>query len=208
MVQASAAPAFENQKPHEAPTAAQSPSWSELLNAKTSCLILPRMDAEVSAAAEYLATKPNVSLRIMGEKQALLSAIHADLPAPLAFFIADLLDDYEAFMNADIMRIRLETVTSRACWKWHRDYTTLRLITTLCGDGTEYLPDPAQPDAIVRAATGDIGLFKGRLFGNHFGLEGHAACVHRSPPWTDDSCTRLLLVIDMPQDFEIEDAAR
>lgn len=177
-------------------------SWDVLLEESASCLRLPSRHASVLQAID--AQDPCV--HIMGQKETLIQAIYAQLPKNLAAYIEELLDTYEAFMNADIMRIRLETVTSRACWKWHRDYTTLRLITTLRGAGTQYLLDPSQPDAISSCDTGDIGLFKGRLFGDYFGLQGHGACVHRSPPWNKNDTPRLLLVIDMPQNFEIENA--
>lgn len=181
--------------------------WAALLKADTSCLVLPSKAAQVAESVEALAQRQDVSMRIMGQKQDLIQAMDTELTAPLVRFIAELMDDYEAFMAPPIIRIRLETVSSRACWKWHQDYTTLRLITTLYGPGTEYLPDPSQPEEIAHCNTGDIGLFKGRLFSGHFGLKGHKACVHRSPPWDENSMPRLLLVIDTPQDFEIEKEA-
>lgn len=205
MLQAKAALRHDEHTSTEASSGQKLLRWGALLEAGTSCLVLPSNAAQIAGSIEAIARRQNVSLRTMGEKQKLLSAIDEELPAPIAHFIADLLDDYEAFMAPPIMRIRLETVASRACWKWHQDYTTLRLILTLHGPGTEYLPDPSQPEEIARCNTGDIGLFKGRLFGKDRGLNGHKACVHRSPPWNENSEPRLLLVIDTPQEFEIED---
>lgn len=179
-------------------------SWAPLLEAKTTCHVLPPKSAPLAADLDALAQQPQLLLRIMGQKEDLGAALKRDLPASLATYILDLLDDYHAFMAPPIMRVRLEHVASRACWKWHQDYTTLRLITTLRGAGTEYLPNPNEPEDIISCATGDIGLFKGRLFGKYFGLQGHAACVHRSPAWAEGDDPRLLLVIDTPQDFEIE----
>lgn len=206
MAQTSLAIAPTHHSVEDALCISQDHPWDTLLQPEETCLVLPHWSAALTAAAEKLAADREMSVRVMGQKAALLAKIEGQIPSVLTRHISDLLDVYEAFMAPPIMRIRLESVTSRACWKWHRDYTTLRIISTLRGQGTEYLPDPSQPDTIARCKTGEVGLFKGRLFGKHFGLDGHNACVHRSPPWEDTSEPRLLLVIDTPQDFEIDDA--
>ena len=206
MSQTMIAPGQDMRGIHKAFTLPEVHPWRALLDTGKSVLILPPAGVDVSAAIQAVAQGPDMSLRVMGRKDEVLGACAQQLPVSLKDYISSLLDDYEAFMDASILRVRLETVRSRACWKWHQDYTTLRLITTLRGAGTQYLPDPAQPDMIAHCKEGEIGLFKGRLFGEYFDLSGHTACVHRSPPWDDSSDPRLLLVIDMPQDFEIEHA--
>lgn len=184
-------------------TAAQPHEWDALLGDEHTCLTVSNWSADLACAAETLAAQGDISIRIQGPKPQLLAAIETQLPSVLVEYIASLMDDYDAFMKPPIMRLRLETIKSRACWKWHQDYTTLRLITTLRGKGTEYLRDPSNLEDITHCKTGETGLFKGRLFGDHFGLKGHSTCVHRSPPWDETSEPRLLLVIDTPQDFEI-----
>jgi hypothetical protein len=89
--------------------------------------------------------------------------------------------------------LRLEGITTDACRRIHADYTDLRLITTYAGPGTDYLPRFATPNEgnLQRLATGDIGLFKGRLH-----AAGHEPCLHRSPPIAGTGAARLVLVID------------
>ncbi|MEM9288957.1 MAG: DUF1826 domain-containing protein [Pseudomonadota bacterium] len=178
--------------------------WRALLDPQVACLILPARGEVSAPVLEAVCATRDFSMRVMGTKEQLSSILREEMAGELADYIEPLLQDYTAFTAVSVMRVRLEVITSSACWKWHEDYTTLRLITTLHGAGTEYLSDPDRRDAISQCQDGEIGLFKGKLFGSYFGLEGHSACVHRSPPWTAGDRPRLLLVIDTPQDFEIE----
>ncbi|MEM7568954.1 MAG: DUF1826 domain-containing protein [Pseudomonadota bacterium] len=178
--------------------------WNALFEPDLACLCLPALQKlGPSYFASLLPALPP-SLRIIGNRDVLLEEANTLLPKELVGVISALLMEYERFMSPPIMRVRLELIRSNACWKWHQDFTTLRLITTLLGDGTEYLPNPSNQDEVRRCGEGEIGLFKGRLFGDYFDLDGHDACVHRSPPWDAQKHPRILLVIDMPQDFEIE----
>lgn len=96
--------------------------------------------------------------------------------------------------------IRLEVVETDACRKFHADYVRVRLICTYVGPGTQWLADAdaallhagADPaDLPIRTlATGDVALFKGRLWSDD------GAIVHRSPPIAGTGARRLVLVID------------
>jgi hypothetical protein len=119
------------------------------------------------------------------------------MPQALRADIAALAWRFAAFTGTPAVRLRLEGVVTDACRKIHADHTDLRLITTYHGPGTDYVPSglAGEEANLVRLATGDVGLFKGRLYG-----EGHAPCLHRSPPLGDSGARRLVLVIDTPFD--------
>lgn len=137
--------------------------------------------------------------RWVGSCDALVDVCTQILPNDMACCFAEMLEDYNTFMNPAIMRLRIEAVTGKSCWKWHRDYTTLRLICTLRGPGTQYLKDPNAQDHVETIPGGNFGLFKGRLFG-----AGHHAAVHRSPAPSSDWSVRLVIVIDTPNSHELE----
>jgi len=91
--------------------------------------------------------------------------------------------------NASAVRIRLEIVETDACRKFHTDYVTARLLTTLWGQGTQWI-EAAQPTSINQLSAGDVGIFKGRLWAEE------PAVLHRSPPLEGTGEARLLLVVD------------
>ena len=111
--------------------------------------------------------------------------------ATLAADVERLASLYATWTGEDRVEVRLERVTGNGCWKFHADYVALRLITTYCGQATQWLPQEATTDAEPRAlSTGDVGLFKGRE------RAGDRAIIHRSPPIAGSGEDRLLLVID------------
>ena len=100
-------------------------------------------------------------------------------------------------MCTETVEIRLERIVNNACKKFHADYVTARLITTYVGQGTQWLdgPDAADCDCgdlhnIRQLDTGDIGIFKGRLWPES------APAIHRSPPIEGSGEERLVLVIN------------
>lgn len=104
-------------------------------------------------------------------------------------------------------------IASNQCRKFHVDYLRYRLITTYVGPGTEWLPnagvnrhvlhDPpedvddanvriiASPNAVQRAAAGDVLLMKGARHAHALGL------VHRSPPVEERGARRIVLVLSV-----------
>lgn len=110
--------------------------------------------------------------------------------------IAQLIMSFAASLNLDALELRLETVTSNACWKFHADYVRARLITTYHGSGTQYV-DTSDAKRVARGfapygihslKTGQVGIFKGRL-------ETSTPAIHRSPPIAGTGERRLLLVL-------------
>ncbi|MEO1647232.1 MAG: DUF1826 domain-containing protein [Pseudomonadota bacterium] len=111
--------------------------------------------------------------------------------------IAALADRYGAIMELDALSVRLAIVTTDSCRKFHADYVKARLITTYVGTGTQWIDAEdtsrvAQSDApqnIKSLATGDVGLFKGKLW-------TQSPAIHRSPPIEGTGERRLILVLD------------
>lgn len=118
----------------------------------------------------------------------------------LAHEIAMLASGFAAVAGTSRLSIRLDVIETDACRRFHVDYVTARLICTLIGPGTQWL-DAADAAALGKGAdvesltirsiaTGDVALFKGRLW------SPEAPIVHRSPPIAKTGDRRLLLVID------------
>jgi len=133
----------------------------------------------------------------LGTEGAVAEAVHGlgDLPAALRQDIMELATRFAALMAVPTVRIRLEGIVSNACRKIHSDNTDVRLITTYCGPGTDYIPHDMEPEErnLQRIPTGWVALFKGRSFD-----PAHAFYLHRSPPAGDMDVARLVLVIDTP----------
>lgn len=118
--------------------------------------------------------------------------------------VADLTVRFASASGTERIKVRLERVSTNSCRKFHADYTTMRLITTYRGPGTEWIEGAdlgrvaagEEPLTIHALASGDIGIFKGRL------LVDEPAILHRSPPIADLDIERLLLVIDPADDAQ------
>lgn len=160
-----------------------------------SLAIEPRSLGKLAQIAERLATRAPFERRASGAPEVAVAGLGL-LPKALRDDILALARRFAAFMQVDAVRLRLEAVTTNACRRIHADNADLRLITTYHGRGTDYLPDDAElvEANLLRMPTGAIGLFKGRLF-----ADGHAPCLHRSPPIEGSGEVRLVLVIDTPQ---------
>ncbi|MGY2734630.1 DUF1826 domain-containing protein [Sphingomonas sp. UYP23] len=114
-----------------------------------------------------------------------------DWHAPLTKDIANLASRFAKLMSAEGVAIRLEPIPGNACWKFHADDVSARLITTYVGPGTEWtIRQGNQLGRIHQIVTGHVGVFKGR----HWAPD--APILHRSPPIADTDQVRLLLVID------------
>ncbi|MEE4301173.1 MAG: DUF1826 domain-containing protein [Pseudomonadales bacterium] len=128
----------------------------------------------------------------------------SDLAAHPAFsaWLCDLVDGFACLNDASAVGIRLSHLRGPMCPRFHVDHVPSRMIVSLAGPGTEWLPadavrrdsdgriaqDPA-PESVQRLAPGSIGLLKGAGFD-----DGRApGVVHRSPPGKED---RILLTLD------------
>lgn len=123
--------------------------------------------------------------------------LHQSFVEPLVADAAMLVEAFATTLGIDEVELRLELVDTDSCRKFHADYVRARLITTYVGSGTQWLPlDDAErvangqePEAIQSLATGDVGIFRGRLGGG-------TPAIHRSPPIAGTGERRLLLVLN------------
>lgn len=156
--------------------------------ARPSPLLAP--DLEDFPTIRFAAATPAVAA---GVREALGALPSQRWHETLAADVARLAMLYATWTGEERVEVRIERVTGNGCWKFHADYVGLRLITTYCGQATQWLPLGATADTAPRAlSAGDVGLFKGRE------RAGDRAIIHRSPPIAGTGEDRLLLVIDAP----------
>lgn len=127
--------------------------------------------------------------------------------------VRQLADMFCCLFDVDTVGLRLTSLDSAMCPKFHVDRVPCRLITTYCGTGTEWLAHSdvdrsklgtgsngisdahsglyASAQRIQCLQPGDVALLKGELWE---GNEG-AGLVHRSPE-VDPGEKRLLLTLD------------
>ncbi|NJM81090.1 MAG: DUF1826 domain-containing protein [Tabrizicola sp.] len=102
-------------------------------------------------------------------------------------------------MATPLVQLRLDVIQTDACKRFHLDRVPARLLCTYRGRGTEF--GPATPEGgvtrISPLATGEAALFRGSLWPTE-----DCGLLHRSPPIAGTGETRLLLVIDVPEDDE------
>ena len=125
----------------------------------------------------------------------------------LSHWRADIVQIIKRFLTlsgAPHVMLRLETTRDDGCTRFHIDQTTLRLLCTYQGPGTEWLHahqvdmnklGTGAPNRELirwgspqRFPTGAVGVMRGSRYGT--GL------VHRSPPMRDEDRTRVLLCLD------------
>lgn len=138
-------------------------------------------------------------IRLQAEIGAVASAVRAalgegparDWHAAIVDDIASLARRYAEVMDTDTVAIRLERISTNACWKFHSDYVRARMITTYYGPGTEWtISGDDGPGAVHQLGVGHVGIFKGRVWAPE------PKVLHRSPPIAGTGDIRLLLVID------------
>jgi hypothetical protein len=114
--------------------------------------------------------------------------------------------------EAEMIGVRLARHDAAMCPRFHVDRVLVRLCTTYCGSGTEYLADAdadrgrlgfaaGQPDetagllregaTIARASTGAVVVLKGEAWPGNAGR----GAIHRSPATSGDA-PRLVLTLD------------
>lgn len=107
---------------------------------------------------------------------------------------------FASLMQAPYLRLRLQTVTTNACRKFHLDVITGRLVCTYRGTGTQYgtSVNGKDPEQIFTTPTGTPILLRGTLWPP----EPATGLLHRSPPIEGTGETRLVLVLDPIFDLE------
>jgi len=116
--------------------------------------------------------------------------------------IMDLAERFARIAGSEIVDVSLDAVEDNACWKFHRDYVPLRLVTTYLGCGTQTVAprftaralreQRAYDGPMVNVAAGAVALFKGCA------SDPEAGVVHRSPPIEGSGITRLVLTLNLP----------
>lgn len=125
-----------------------------------------------------------------------------------------LIDLFRDLFGPDGVGLRLRTLGTSMCPRFHMDNVPVRLVCTYGGPGTEWLSEAAMnrdrlghgahglpdgesgllldPQAIRALPPYAIGLMKGRKWAGDDGL----GAVHRSPALTREQPRRLLLTLD------------
>jgi hypothetical protein len=161
--------------------------WQTVLAASVPALVLAR-PAPIDPAVALAAIEG--CSRQVGTPDELQAAIRF-LPPALAADIDDLVRRFAALTGKPTVRLRLEAVDGDACRKFHADYTDLRLVSTYAGPGTDICRTPADDAPVHRIGTGDVALFKGKLFPG-----APPVLLHRSPPIEGTGDRRVVLVLD------------
>lgn len=115
--------------------------------------------------------------------------------------VKQLSERYCSLLSLSELEVRLELITTNSCRKWHSDYVTARLISTYVGQGTQWLDardaelvkQGQEPERMNAMNAGDVGIFKGKLATD-------MPAIHRSPPIAGTGKTRLLLVLNPPEE--------
>ena len=164
-----------------------------------------RLPPPLAAGAKRLALAGPVSVAVEDAPDRAADAIADRWPAPLP---APLLHDIRALAvlfamlrgTPQAVRVRLEAMEGRGCWRWHADAVPARLLCTYHGPGTEVLDSIAGADAArslpadtrgLVLPAGAVALLKGEAHPSGRGR----GCIHRSP---QQAGPRLLLCLDDP----------
>ena len=133
------------------------------------------------------------------------STIDDDVHSALLDQIAEASEMLGELLDCERVGVRLETVGAPMCPRFHVDHVPCRMLITLSGTGTEWIPhsdvdwagfadlETMEPPVhanrqIQRLATGNWSLLKGGAWQDHF-----SGVVHRSPHGVGK---RLLLSLD------------
>jgi hypothetical protein len=117
----------------------------------------------------------------------------AGLPAALRADILLLAGRFLGLTGSSSLRLRLESVDTDACRRFHADYTDVRLVLTYAGPGTDIRETTDDDAPVHRIAAGQVALFKGRLYPG-----APPVLLHRSPPIEGSGNRRVVLVLDTP----------
>ena len=155
----------------------------------------------------------NYTLRSTGSSENIRSVIDQEISSKeypsIHKSVSELLMMYKDITGIDNFRLLLTTVNSNMCRRFHTDVNDIRLLCTLMGQGTLWLPEHnvnrealnTQKDNedividsnyIMQVPENGVVLLKGALYPK----AGTQAIVHRSPTIEESGEKRLLLRID------------
>lgn len=156
---------------------------------------------------DFLETAPDIDIvaqiaanNIAVEMKDALSRLHID--DEILVYITGIVDMFSCLFDLTVVGLRLKTLHSAMCPKFHVDKVPVRLVTTMAGLGSEWLDNNLvkrennrliiDSNVTVRSLEcGDVALLKGERWA---GNEGKGL-VHRSPK-TANHQKRLLLTLD------------
>ena len=167
----------------------------------------------VSALQQHLREKSSIKLSLTLSPDDAAEVLENQLSqvscsTELASALAELVEMFCCLFDLERAGLRLTTLEKAMCPKFHVDKVPCRLVTTLTGPGTQWLPNDLlnrdglgagaahftlyEDDRDIQQMTlGDVALLKGeRWIGNE-----NRGIVHRSPP-VDSGDGRLLLTLD------------
>jgi hypothetical protein len=149
--------------------------------------------------------------------QALLRLVGPGEAQSLADDIHYLLDMFACLFDCRMVGLRVQTLGTAMCPRFHVDRVPVRLVTTYSGPGSEWLANHCadrtklgagaqglsdvesglirDSAGVQRLAEGDVALFKGELWEANQGR----ALIHRSPAMTEHE-RRLLVTVDTVSD--------
>lgn len=173
-------------------------------------------DELTQAIEEFVANNPDFSKSVNVSSESAYQELQGtldDLPPALVQNIAELVDMFCCLFDLKDAGVRLATLNSAMCPRFHVDRVPCRLVTTFYGTATQWLPNyvldrsklghgsNGQPDHlsglyqdesdVQQLSCGDVALLKG---GAWIGNE-ETALVHRSPMVSAQE-NRLLLTLD------------
>lgn len=125
---------------------------------------------------------------------------HDEMRALLIADVERLVGAFSSITKSDLVDVRLQGLSNDACWRFHRDCVSARLLTTYFGPATQWVL-PRNGEAALREQTdyrgpleqmdpNDVAIFKGSCAGAGSGI------VHRSPPIAGSGQTRVLLCLN------------
>jgi len=161
--------------------------WSLITSPAVPVLVIDR-DAPVDPAEALAAVSTAITLA--GKPEAFAEAL-AGLPEALRTDILFLASRFSDLTGSSSLRLRLESVDTDACRRFHADYTDVRLVLTYAGPGTDIRETTDDDAPVHRISAGQIALFKGRLYPG-----APPVLLHRSPPIEGSGTRRVVLVLD------------
>ena len=189
-------------------------SWAEVVqgNAAIGIERLPRL---AEPAAAELARGPSRALKMpmTALDEAGLEALCTEFcPSPAAAsalheWLQICIKRLQQLQPGSRQQLRIERLHGPGCPRWHVDHVPLRMLGTLFGPGTEWLPEPVhdrtellRPGGAQRVdervieglAAGEAALLRGQRHPAHPGL----GVIHRSPLATPEQA-RVLVAVDV-----------
>ena len=207
---------FSNEEPRQSDLVRWTGSFEQLININNrnnSLVIWTRsLPLEVKSALKSQSESTLAGFHKLLDAAQITQSIHEEInsqkscPSSVRNWLAnDIINLVRLFIqvtNSNFVDIRLEWIHSDACWKFHRDFVDIRLLTTYVGKTTEWVDKPYGEEAlekqraynkpINRLNPNDVAIFTGCRQNPKNGI------VHRSPPLRDNDEPRLFLCLNIP----------